>query len=83
MEIEISYGIIIEDCLQLLKDRTHSTSEAFSGVCVSRKSFLKKCWEYSRLSHANIAEFLELFLRFALINASKKAGKLFVSCRRG
>ena len=77
MEIELSYGIIIEDCLQLLKDHTNSTSEAFSGVCVSRKSFLKKGWEYSHLSHANIAEFLGLFLRFALINTSKKTGNFW------
>ena len=74
MEIELSHGIIIEDCLRLLKDRTLGTSEASSSVCVSRKSFLKKGWEYSRVCHANIAEFLELFLPFALINASKKAG---------
>ena len=37
MEIELSYGIIIEDCLQLLKDHTNSTPEAFSGVCVQKE----------------------------------------------
>lgn len=37
MEIELSHGIIIEDCLRLLKDRTLGTSEAFSSVCVQKE----------------------------------------------
>ena len=57
MEIELSHGIIIKDCLRLLKDRTLGTSEASSGVCV-QKEFPEKGLGYSRLMHANIAEFL-------------------------
>ena len=52
-------------------------------VCVCRKSFLNKGWEYGRLSHATIPEFLELSLRVVLMYACKKGGELLLNCCGG
>ena len=48
----------------------------FFVVCVSRKSFLNKSWEYGRLSCASIAEVLELLLWVVLMYAWKEGGEI-------
>ena len=48
----------------------------FFLVSVSRKSFLKKIFEYGRLGRAAIAKFLELSLRVVLMYTWKKGGEI-------
>ena len=48
----------------------------FFCVCVLRKSFLNKGWEYGCLSHAAIAEFLELSL-WEVLMPGKNEGRIW------